>query len=182
MLKGVPWGVLRPLGVGRGHFAVADMRPEQLFDRLSEPTGMAPLLNAIEQQVLTNQVAAAGRVTLDGNGLRLVVQWGGERSTAAIESLKVIAFDLAVMCMSMEGDTHLPAFLLHDSPREADLGLSVYRLFHVVSGLEGPSSSAFQYIVTTTTQPPPEFQQQPWLRQELRGAPPSERLLRCDLP
>lgn len=126
---------------------------------------------------------ASGRVGLDGNGLKPVVQWGGERSTAAIESLKVIAFDLAVMCMSMEGATRLPAFLLHDSPREADLGLSVYhQLFDVVRKLEGASSSAFQYIVTTTTPPPPELQKSPWLRLELRGAPPDERLLRCDLP
>jgi hypothetical protein len=126
---------------------------------------------------------ATGRISLDGNGLKLAVQWGGERSTAAIESLKVIAFDLAVLCMSMEGATRLPAFLVHDSPREADLGLSVYhRLFDLVSGLEGATTSAFQYIVTTTTQPPPEFQKEPWLRLELRGAPPEERLLRCDLP
>ena len=115
--------------------------------------------------------------------MKLAVQLGGERSTAAIESLKVIAFDLAVMCMSMQGTTRLPAFLLHDSPREADLGLSVYhRLFDVVNGLEGTLTSAFQYIVTTTTQPPPAFQQTPWLREVLRGAPPQERLLRCDLP
>lgn len=126
---------------------------------------------------------ASGRVSLDGNGLKLVVQWGGERTTAAIESLKVIAFDLAVMCMSMEGATRLPAFLLHDSPREADLGLSVYhRLFDVVCTLEGTSSSAFQYIVTTTTPPPPAMQKTPWLRLELRGAPHDERLLCCDLP
>jgi hypothetical protein len=95
----------------------------------------------------------------------------------------VIAFDLAVMCMSMEGATRLPAFLLHDSPREADLGLSVYhRLFDVVCKLEGPSAPAFQYIVTTTTPPPPQLQKAPWLRLELRGAPHDERLLRCDLP
>ncbi|MFZ2852643.1 MAG: hypothetical protein WAZ34_00855 [Rhodocyclaceae bacterium] len=126
---------------------------------------------------------ASGRVTLDGNGVRLVVQLGGERSTAAIESLKIIAFDLAVMCMSIEGGTHLPALLVHNSPREADLGLSVYhRLFSMVAVLEGPDSSAFQYIVTTTTQPPPAFQQKPWLRLELHGAPATERLLRCDLP
>lgn len=126
---------------------------------------------------------ASGRVSLDGKGVRLTVQLGGERSTAAIESLKVIAFDIAVMCMSMEGATHLPAFLVHDSPREADLGLSVYhRLFNVVGALEVQEQSTFQYIVTTTTQPPPEFQKRPWLREELRGAPSSERLLRCDLP
>jgi hypothetical protein len=126
--------------------------------------------------------SASGRVTLDGNGVRLVVQLGGERSTAAIESLKIIAFDLAVMCMSMEGETKLPAFLVHDSPREADLGLSVYhQLFSMVATLEGQDSSSFQYIVTTTTQPPPEFQKKPWLRLELHGAPATERLLRCDL-
>lgn len=126
---------------------------------------------------------ASGRVTLDGNGVKLTIQLGGERSTAAIESLKVIAFDIAVMCMSMEGTTHLPAFLVHDSPREADLGLSVYhRLFSTVAALEVQESAAFQYIVTTTTQPPLEFQKQPWLRLELRGSPSNERLLRCDLP
>ena len=39
--------------------------------------------------------------------------------------------------MSIEGLTHLPAFLIHDSPREADLGLGVYhRLFHFVRDLE----------------------------------------------
>ena len=46
----------------------------------------------------------------------------------------------------------------------------------------GRDRSVFQYIVTTTKQPPTEFQKQPWLRLELRGAPSTERLLRCDLP
>jgi hypothetical protein len=127
--------------------------------------------------------SAMGRIHLDGQGLKLVVQFGGERSTPAIESLKVIAFDLAVMCMSIEGGTHLPAFLVHDSPREADLGLSVYhRLFNMVAALEGEGRSAFQYIVTTTTQPPADFQAEPWLRETLHGAPATDRLLRCDLP
>ena len=58
---------------------------------------------------------ATGRVSLDGNGLRLSVELGGERSTVAIE---VIAFDLAAMCMSIEGRTHQPAFLVHDSLRK----------------------------------------------------------------
>ncbi|MHA7599860.1 hypothetical protein ACX12L_07945 [Alicycliphilus sp. T452] len=122
-------------------------------------------------------------MSLDGNGLKLGVQFGGERSSPAIESLKIIAFDLAVMCMSIEGETQLPAFLLHDSPREADLGLSLYhRLFNMVVALEGQEHSPFQYIVTTTTQPPTAFQKAPWLRLELHGSPATERLLRCDLP
>lgn len=150
-------------------------RQATVFDRLSTH------FDAIIR--LTVGPTASGRVSLDGNGLKLGVQFGGERSTPAIESLKIIAFDLAVMCMGIEGGTHLPAFLLHDSPREADLGLSVYhRLFQMVATLEGPDTSAFQYIVTTTTQPPPEFQKEPWLRLELHGAPATERLLKCDLP
>lgn len=126
---------------------------------------------------------AGGKVTLDGNGLKLLVELGGERSTAAIDSLKVIAFDLAVMCMSIEGGTRLPAFLIHDSPREADLGLSVYhRLFHLVRNLEqGEGQPLFQYIVTTTTRPPDEMSDQPWLRDKLGGAPAEARLLGRDL-
>ena len=146
-----------------------------VFDRLSN------YFDAVIRTVVGPM--ASGRVTLDGNGVKLAVQLGGERSTAAIESLKVIAFDIAVMCMSMEGTTHLPAFLVHDSPREADLGLSVYhRVFSTVATLEAKENSVFQYIVTTTTQPPAQFQKQPWLRLELRGSPSTERLLRCDLP
>lgn len=160
---------------GRERLAAFRDRQAMVFDRLS----------AYFDAVIRISVGptASGRVTLDGNGVRLVVQLGGERSTAAIESLKIIAFDLAVMCMSIEGGTHLPAFLVHDSPREADLGLSVYhQLFKMVATLEGKDSSPFQYIVTTTTQPPPDFQKLPWLRLELHGAPATERLLRCDLP
>lgn len=39
---------------------------------------------------------ANGKVTLDGNGIHPSVVLGGDRSTAAIQSLKVVAFDLAV--------------------------------------------------------------------------------------
>ena len=126
---------------------------------------------------------AGGKVTLDGNGLKLSVELGGERSTVAIDSLKVIAFDLAVMCMSIEGGIRLPAFLIHDSPREADLGLSVYhRLFHLVRNLEqGEGQPLFQYIVTTTTRPPDELSDMPWLRDRLGGAPTEARLLGRDL-
>jgi len=125
---------------------------------------------------------ASGKVILDGNGLKLSVELGGERTTAAIDSLKVIAFDLAVMCMSIEGDTYIPAILVHDSPREADLGLSVYhRLFYLVNSLErGKGRPLFQYIVTTTTRPPDEFQDEPWLRETLGGTAEA-RLMRRDL-
>ena len=126
---------------------------------------------------------AKGRVTLSGNGLEPSVNMGGDRTTAAIDSLKVLAFDLAVLCLSIEGATRVPAFLIHDSPREADLGLSIYhRLFRLVTEIEGSDEPPqFQYIVTTTTRPPEDLAVEPWLRLTLRGSPGTERLLRRDL-
>jgi hypothetical protein len=124
-----------------------------------------------------------GEAKLDGNGLTLKVELGGERSTAAIESLKVVAFDLAALTMTIEGRTRLAGFLVHDSPREADLGRSIYdRLFGFARRLEGfGPAPLFQYIVTTTSEPPVEFRSEPWLRLTLRGAPAEERLLGVDL-
>ena len=125
---------------------------------------------------------ATGRVSLDGNGLKLSVELGGERSTAAIDSLMVIAFDLAAMCMSIEGQAHQPAFLIHDSPREADLGLSIFqRLFSVVRSLEDIGDRPLlQYIITTTTSPPSELQTKPWTVVTFGGFG-EERLLKRDL-
>ncbi len=144
------------------------------FNRLSR------FFDAILRELLGPD--ARGRMFLDGNGLGLSVELGGERSTAAIDSLNVIAFDLAAMCMSIEGRAHQPAFLIHDSPREADLGISIFqRLFNVVRRLELEGEQPlFQYIITTTTSPPQGLQKEPWTAAILGGST-HERLLQRDL-
>lgn len=154
--------------------AFRDRHGEQ-FNRLSEK------FDAIIREIVGQD--AKGRVTFDGNGLKLSVELGGDRSTAAIDSLKVIAFDLAAMCLSIEGRTRMPAFLLHDSPREADLGISVYhRLFRLACDLERVGEQPlFQYILTTTTRPPEDMQTEPWLREILSGSPAEARLLKTNL-
>lgn len=126
---------------------------------------------------------AKGRVTLTSASLELNVDLGGDRTTAAIESLKIIALDLAGLALSIQGNALTPAFLLHDSPREADLGMSLYsRLFSLARSMEeGTTAPLFQYIVTTTTQPPVGFTSAPWLALTLQGSPANDRLLRCDL-
>lgn len=138
-------------------------------------------LDAIIRILISEDASGSARLT--GKGLELKVQMGGNRSTSAIDSLKVVAFDLAALCLSMEGKTQVPAFLVHDSPREADLGLSLYeRLFHFVHDLEGVTETpAFQYIITTTTRPPKPLAKKPWLTMTLSGSPASERLLKRDL-
>jgi hypothetical protein len=95
----------------------------------------------------------------------------------------VLAFDVAALCMSIEGRTQVPAFLVHDSPREADLGLSMYhRLFELIRRLEKVGGRPlFQYVITTTTRPPEELCDEPWLALTLEGTPAEKRLLARDL-
>ncbi len=126
---------------------------------------------------------ATGNIALTGKGLNLTVRLGGNRSTSAIDSLKVIAFDISALCLSIEGTANMPAFLIHDSPREADLGLDLYhRLFLFTQWLEGVGNQPlFQYIITTTTPPPDEVKTETCLRLTLRGTPAKERLLSTDL-
>ena len=124
---------------------------------------------------------ALGTTKVDAEGLHLDVEWGGFRSTAALESLKVVVFDLAALIMSMEQTLPLPGLLVHDSPREADLSANVYaRLFAVAARMEG-TDPCFQYILTTTTSPPQAFQNGECLRLSIKGAPAEERLLGVDL-
>jgi len=114
-----------------------------------------------------------------GQGLRAEVQVGG----TAMESLKAVAFDVAAMLMSIGGRTSLPALLIHDSPREADLGLSHYhRMFRLMAKLDTLGAAVpFQYIVTTTTDPPDEMIENGAAVLRLQGLEPSERLLHRDL-
>lgn len=125
-----------------------------------------------------------GTLRLDGHGLHANVLADGDRSTVAINALKVAAFDIAVMAASVGGRGSLPGFLMQDSPREADLSVDIYeRLFLLVRSLEGEvaGSAPFQYIITTTTPPPKRLQQEPWLVAELSGLDPENRLLRRSL-
>jgi hypothetical protein len=120
-----------------------------------------------------------GGVLLSGIGIQLSADTGGE----AIDSLKVVAFDLAALCLSIEGATRIPSFLVHDSPREADLGGSIYsKLFEIAEELESIGASPlFQYILTTTTAPPGKFREAPYLILKLHGEPPAQRFLGVDL-
>ncbi len=138
---------------------------------------MQELFSYVCKGLLGNQVKAS--LTLSGQGLQADVEVGG----MAMESLKAIAFDLATLLMSIEGRTMLPAFLVHDSPREADLGEAIYhRLFKLVRSFERLGDDPpFQYIITTTSRPPDDYCQLPLLVVELQGSKAEERLLRRDL-
>jgi hypothetical protein len=126
-----------------------------------------------------------GTVKLDGNGLKVDAQFAGrgEVSTAALDSLKIVAFDLAALHMAVEEKADLPAFLVHDSPREADLDGQLYeRLFGLLHQWEESAETpCFQYIVTTTTAPPIELQTDRHVRLRMSSTPAAMRLFGMDL-
>ena len=127
----------------------------------------------------------AGTIRLDGNGLKVDAEFSGrgEVSTAALNFLKIIAFDLAALHLAVEERADLPAFLVHDSPREADLDGQLYaRLFSLVHQWEeAVETPCFQYIVTTTTAPPPELQGDNHVRLRMSSTPAEKRLFGMDI-
>jgi len=138
------------------------------------------LYDAIIKELVGQE--AEGRVRVHQRGIEVDLELDGRRVSAALESLKVVAFDLAALLFAMEGKAALPGLLVHDSPREADLGASLYgRIFDFVHDLaQLTPEPAFQYIITTTTAPPEHFQEQDVVLR-LRGTPTNERLLKAAL-
>jgi hypothetical protein len=126
-----------------------------------------------------------GTVKLDGNGLKVDAQFfgRGEVSTAALDSLKIVAFDLAALHMAIEEKADLPPFLVHDSPREADLDGQLYAsLFSLVHQWEEAAvPPCFQYIVITTTAPPRDLQSDFYVRLPMSSTPAERRLFGMDL-
>lgn len=127
----------------------------------------------------------AGTIKLDGNGLKVDAEFSGrgEVSTAALDSLKIVAFDLAALHMAIEERAEIPAFLIHDSPREADLDSQLYAgLFNIMYQWEKLNETpSFQYIVTTTTAPPDELQSDLHVRLKMSSTPPDKRLFTMDI-
>lgn len=143
---------------------------------------LASTFDYVVRAILGDEVTAS--VTAAGRSLALSIEHNGERESAAIATVKLLAFDLAALTESVQGRGFFPRFLLHDGPREADLSLDIYeRLFLFGQHLENCFSGepSFQYIITTTTKPPQALLGAPWHVLTLAGVPSDQRLLRCDL-
>jgi predicted nucleic acid-binding Zn-ribbon protein len=147
--------------------------------------GFSTRFDYVVRALIGDQVT--GCVETSGRSLSLSVEERGDRDSAAIATLKLLAFDLAAIVASIEGEGVFPRFLVHDGPREADMAPNVYeRLFLFAHELEkcfGEKEPGFQYIITTTTAPPDKFIERdtPWLRLRLSGLPARERFLGQDL-
>ncbi|GAB1717622.1 MAG: hypothetical protein NTAFB05_26640 [Nitrobacter sp.] len=143
-------------------------------------------LEIVFQQLVASLMpkGCSGKIRLDGNGLHtdILLERGVGLSTAAVESFKIVAFDLAAMILSVNGKARMPSLLIHDSPREADLDADIYsNLFDFVLGLEDKATPPpFQYIITTTTAPSQRARRHDAKRLELSSTPAEARLFTMD--
>jgi hypothetical protein len=99
------------------------------------------------------------KISVTGDGIVPHVTRKGELSGAALDTIKTLAFDLAAIVTSIEGQGNHPRLLIHDGPREGDMARIIYeRFFLYAAGIENaftsPDHASFQYIITTTTPPP----------------------------
>jgi len=158
----------------------AALRREQdeALKRLSERFG------EVTRALLGDHVEAV--VEVKNRRLELRVEDRGERDGAAMQTIKLLAFDLAALKLGMDGHGQFPGLLVHDGPREADMDGRIYeRLFLYAKHLESAAEEgqpAFQYIITTTAPPPKEMQKPPYTLEPLLDASkPEGRLLKMDL-
>jgi len=105
-----------------------------------------------------------GTVKFGAEDITLGLDYSDLTSTALV-TLKILILDLAALLSASRGANYHPGFLIHDSPREADLTAFLYhQIFEVARSEESQGeSSSFQYIITTTEPPPPKLEKEPWL-------------------
>ena len=124
-----------------------------------------------------------GEVSLDNRELTFRITHGPAMTGEAVETLSVLLSDVAALVYNtVSHKAHLPGFILHDSPREADLEGRIYRSYlRFVASLQmhfgGTDACPFQYILTTTTPPPIELQTAEFLKLALNAAHPQGLLL-----
>ena len=187
-----------------GEFKELDECRDALKQTTAQIEAMQSQLNALivqhdsSRQLLSSIFSAAvhgvipsgaydGEVTLAERELNFRITHGTTMSGEAVETLAVLLADVACMVYNTVSERpHLPGFLLHDSPREADLSLRLYRRFITLAAslqnhFDTAEACPFQYIITTTTPPPVDLQGDKWIKLHLNAAIPEETLFRSNI-
>jgi len=148
---------------------------EQLTALIKEQDQLADGLRKVFEALIRRTLSAQfrGRISLSRDGIEFRIFRGENLSGEAFETLSILLADLTVLVMGAIGSAKHPGLLMHDSPREADLGGQIYRRFltcvsDVADELRKQNSTApFQYIVTTTTPPPQKLKKKSTTRLRL---------------
>lgn len=136
----------------------------------------------IISQLLGKEVT--GKVIFHADRIEPQLDYHGNLDSVTLNILKTLAFDYACLKLSAGDIGGHPRFLIHDSPKEADMEAAIYEhLFKCILKMEKelPSPAPFQYIITTTAPPPDESQLPPYLICELDAAQHKTRFLGLDV-
>ncbi|EIY2605707.1 TPA: chromosome partitioning protein ParA [Pseudomonas aeruginosa] len=79
----------------------------------------------------------------------------GPMHSTTFKVLEILAGDIACLLDSSTAQSLHPGFLLHDSPREAEMSEAI--LWSLLGHVASRGSDSFQYIVTTSTEPTEVF-------------------------
>lgn len=79
----------------------------------------------------------------------------GPMHSTTFKVLEILAGDIACLLDSTSEQSFHPGFLLHDSPREAEMSESM--LWSLLGHVASRGNDSFQYIVTTSTEPAEAF-------------------------
>lgn len=128
---------------------------------------------------------ATGSIDIDARGLHphpddTVAAHGAALSTLAT----VIALDLSCLTAGVCGHGYHSRFLIHDSPREAEMeSVLFHRIFQLIADIESAfgkdRSPSFQYIVTTSSAIPAVYANEPFTRLVLDAREDSTLFLRA---
>lgn len=147
---------------------------------------LAAIFSTAVKQVLPSGTYD-GKVLLNERQLSFSITHGASMSGEAVETLAVLLADISGLIYNANNEkSKLPGFLLHDSPREADLGKRIYWSFlrfaaSLQSGFTSLEQCPFQYILTTTTEPPKELQTADWIKLQLSASNAAELLFKRSL-
>lgn len=137
-------------------------------DKSSREKRLSELTDRLARELLSDEIFASFESRDESRPFRLSLR-GGE----AHRVLEVLLGDVVCMRDAATSGSAIPAFLLHDCPREADMSSRLYadyllQLVVMEEQLTPEGGGApFQYILTTTTPPPSSLQHQPFLRLKL---------------
>lgn len=79
----------------------------------------------------------------------------GPMHSTTYKVLEILAGDVACLIDSTQKQSFHPGFLLHDSPREAEMSENI--LWALLGHVAENGGDSLQYIVTTSTEPPESF-------------------------
>lgn len=146
---------------------------------------LTKIYNNLISDILTKQFSGTVTITGGDGELKFGIKQDAAFHGEAIETLSLVIADFAATLSRCTLGFH-PGFLVHDSPREADLAQLIYDQYLKVvleysNVLGGPKNAPFQYIITTTSTPPKELKDAGVIVAQLKGDPKEEMLFGCSL-